>query len=324
MVNMLMRTRRGRLPETGLHAMIVAYILANFYGSVEAIERPEDKSLRYITEKEMTALVKPTDKPSPGEPEPWQRSYSSGREKARSFRAQWASRAIRTRNSRYRLVPPNLQTAEDKSLTKWIAALESRSDCNAEYAVDTLSIYQIQSQALQELFPEWTFVFVPYVILPLYPPSPYDSGGLEPPFWGVLALDGSTVHAFSGGNINNPSFGYKATTDFLSFVQLEEIRIRSDEDAARFWDAYYSFKRLPLSSGKHIRVDSTSWRLNDNPAQPGEQVLEVGTDSDGKILRMKLIEPDMPKQPQKKKAPQGKAAQDQLSKLDGIVTFQEG
>jgi hypothetical protein len=274
------------LPAFGLRTIILTGILASFG---EGADQPAEKSLRYITETEMTTLVERMDKGFPGTPLTQQPSWSSACEKARSFRGHWAYVAFKTqKHAQYRLIPPNLQTPEDKSLAKWIAALESRSDSNAEYAVDTLSIYQIQSQALKELFPEWTFVFVPYVILPLYPPSPYDSGGLEPPFWGVLALGGSTVHAFSGGNIYNPSFGYKATTDFLSFVQSEGTRVRSDEDAARFWDAYCSFHRLPWSSGRHTRVDGTSWRLNDKPAQQGEQVLEVDTDSDGRVLRMKL------------------------------------
>ncbi len=312
---------QGPLPAFGLRIIILVGILASFGASQD---RPKEEPLRYITEKEMTAIVERINSGFPGKPNTQKRTWSSAREKAQSFRGHWAYVASKRLDARYRLVPPELPEAQDRALAKWIDALESRSDSPLPCAVDTMSIYRIQSESLDQLFPEWTFLFVPSVAHTPYPPPPRDSGALDWPFCGILAIAGNTVHAFSGVNINNLPFGYRATTDFPSFVQSEGIRIRNEKDAARFWDAYCSFHRLPWSSGKHMRVDGTLWRLNDKPAQPGEQVLEVGTDPDGKILRMKLIKPDTPKQPQEKKAPQGKAAQDQLSKRDGFVTFQEG
>lgn len=292
MTNLLIRGVQGRFPVFLSGVIILAGIIASF-GATE--DGSTKKSLEYITQEEMNALVEKIEKGFPGKPLTREPTYSSAQEKAQSYRGHWAFVASKRVDPRYRLVPPKLPEAEDRGLAKWVAAVESNADSPLPCAVDTKSIYQIQSEALDQLFPEWTFLDVPSVVHTVHPPPPRDSGGFSYPFWGILAVRKATVHAFSGNCISNPPFGYKTTTDFPSFARAEGVRIRNVEDASRLWDAYCSFCRYPWRSGKHVQVKRRLWRLNDNPKEAGERVLEVRTGADGRVESMELIEPNRDK-----------------------------
>ncbi len=256
------------------------------YGPVQA------EGLRLVTQAEMESLASKRDPLGPAAA--WirvGRDPASAREEAVRLQVQYAARAMASRkNSEWTLAPPELSAREMERLAEIVSAVESRSNVDVEVAVDPRAIYQIRSQALTDLFPETTFVVVPWhtrkrptshasVVMPMFTASTF----------AIESDDGPAAEFPHSGHYEQ----------FGAYLKDHHVVIRHDKEAAKIWKAFCAIHNKQWLNLRYLHLRN-SWRFNSpqklqgwNREVPGEfaridRYYELVVDREGCVQEGKL------------------------------------
>ena len=250
------------------------------------------EGLRLITQAEMESLASKRDPLGPAAT--WirmGRDPASAREEAVRLQVQYAARAMASRkNSEWTLVPPELSARDKERLAEIVSAVESRSNVDVEVAVDPLAIYQIRSQVLTDLFPETTFVVVPWhtrkrptshasVVVPMFTASTF----------AIESDDGPAAEFPHSGHYEQ----------FGDYLKDHHVVIRHHEEAAKIWKAFCAIHNKQWSNLRCLHLGN-SWRLTwdakiqgwDSEVPSGfvriERYYELVVDREGRVQEGRL------------------------------------
>lgn len=248
----------------------------------------EDPTLDLITPQEMGRLLnEAASAPGPlrpATPSDMSRLGSSARDLSKAFRTQAARMAAAARvPGKYELVPPILSKAARRELAASIARLECKSSPATEFAVDTLSIYQVRSVALDRLFPAHEFVVVFYAIGHNDQPGVLASGLSSFGNYYTAALPKQAGKVYEFPDTGN----YQQFGDFLRDM---DVTIKDESEAALVWDAFCAVHKKRWPPAKHVLAAPGAWKLHfevhtSKDGRVIEYWYEVQTDAEGRVQR---------------------------------------
>ena len=239
-------------------------------------------NIRFITREEMETLAERTI--SLVRSGQWRDLVNSeaatARELAVSRRGVYAGWAVLSKRiDEWTLIPPSLSPDEKVLLVSEIKRIEDRSDERTELGIDTMSIYQVRHESLEQLFPRIGFVSIPRAILPR-PDIRDDFATTEST--GIVGLDGRDTKVWRFHIAGNMEFG--------RLLHSHAILLRSQEDAELIWAAFCAVHGQRWHNGQHRQIDDRTWWLNWERSEDEVQGMcdhyyEVMTDSEGRVLQ---------------------------------------
>ena len=192
----------------------------------------------------------------------------------------------------YRHLPlVNLNKKAQQLLEREISDIESISNEHIVVSVPRDRIRSIRSPALEALFPTHDFVFIPHDRTKR--PGSTANVALPAFLFQTLAIDARAGTAASFSSIGEAE-------DFCSFLAAQKVTLKTEDDAARVYQALCAVLNRRRFSGKHLREGDGHWKLDwhtyrqttaSKKYATNECYYEITTDEKGTVLsgRLRII-----------------------------------
>lgn len=147
----------------------------------------------------------------------------------------------------------NINEDQEFLLEKYIKELQTCNPDGLCTKVNQDSIYEINSDTLQELFSQYTFLYIPYQFA--VPKDKLHLYSVPAGMYTVLVLNkNGKEHYILEGYGNYEGFGF--------FLQANGVKVEKYEDAVKLWKAFCEMFQKPWSEDcEFIQETENSWKL---------------------------------------------------------------